>query len=242
MSELHFLPWAEIDSTLQVGPVTITPWLEARKLLAQDLREYLDSYLSRHVRNDGSSVKNINVLGLADGDLLADAPPEQATMFRRAVDILIFATVVPSILTNVATENESPGVPNSERFQLITQRFQRTQPYVSVVSGGTMHVWGIKKIHFCMPWHVGTSLYRRNLSMIDAMGALLHEPPSESATRLFRALEWFRLAHTGSDETSHLSRAVMLATVFEILLEPCDRREQRLGMTGTITSSPHYPI
>jgi hypothetical protein len=234
MSELRFLPWAELETSFRIGPVVITPWAEARKTVASDLQKYLDLYLSRHIRNDGSAIPHVAVLNLDGADLLADATPDQAAVFRSAVDILIFTTVVPSILANIATENASPGVPNSERFQLITQRFEGVQPYVSVMSGGTMHVWGIKKIHFCMPWHVGTSLYRHNDSMAKALGSLLTEPQSETRTRLFRALEWFRLAHTGSDETSHLSRAVMLATVFEILLEPRDRREKRLGMTGVI--------
>lgn len=234
MPEIHFLPWAEWRTATDIGHVRISPWSDVREAVEASTSEYLDTLFSRHQGNDGRTVHGLAVASVGD-DVLAVLSGEESQAIRRAVDALTFATVVPSILANVASENPSPGVPHAERFQLVTQRFDVKNPYVSVVSGGTMHVWGIKKIHFCSPWHVGTSLYRLNEDMLKACGALLKQAPVvENTNRIFRALEWFRLAHTGSDETSHFSRAVMMSTMFEILLEPRDRREKRLGMTGRL--------
>jgi len=49
----------------------------------------------------------------------------------------------------------------------------------------------------------------------------------ELKQRLFRSLEWFRLAHTENDQVSDLSKIVMMSTAFEILLKfPVDGKRK----------------
>jgi hypothetical protein len=108
---------------------------------------------------------------------------------------------------------------------------------VAIASGGALHSWGIDQIHFCMPWHCGSNWYRTDGEVLSALGRLLKRPRRRrQCDRIFRALEWFRLSHTGSDEVSDQSRVVMMATAFEVLLEPVERHRKRQPMMQKLHS------
>lgn len=234
MSEVHFLPWAEIKTTILIGPVAITPWKSAREGLAADVRSFLDEYFRQHVTHDGRPVNDISIATVGSS-AIADLTSKQRRVIRRAIDALTFASTIPNLRMIVSTTNTSIGVANSERFQLVTQVFKDPKPFISISSGGTVHGWDINRIHFCTPWHAGSSFYRTDEELVTALGALLnHRRNAALRERIFRAIEWFRLAHTGSDETSDESRVVMMATAFEILLEPKDRFQKRLLMTQAL--------
>ena len=225
--QVHFLPWAGISKSFLVGSVAIIPWSAARDDISSDFREYLDRYFSRHLRNDGKAMRDIAIARISP-DSIADITPADRTTIRRAVDALAFASTIPPLQTALYTDNTSVGIPNSERFQLITQSFTDTRGGISVASGGGLHAWNIDQIHFCLPWHAGSSWYRTDDQMVDALGRLLiRERGARQRERIFRAIEWFRLAHTGSDEVTDLSRIVMMATSFEVLLEPDDPFRKR---------------
>lgn len=234
MSEVHFLPWAEIKQHLAVGSVTIAPWADIRTQISDAERKFLDLYFRRHITHDGHPVDHIAVAWTGSNPIAALNVP-QRVLIRRAIDALIFVAITTTLKTIINTTNTSMGVPHSERFQLVTQVFKDTEPFVAVSSGGTLHGWRLNDIHFCTPWHMGSALYSVNDDLLAALGKLLRRPRgAKQRERIFRALEWFRLAHSGNDETSDQSRVVMMATAFEILLEPADPFQKRRLMTQAL--------
>lgn len=78
----------------------------------------------------------------------------------------------------------------------------------------------IGEITFSKPWSMGGSFGKPNEDLISAFSKCFpYEFPKDIRERLFRSLEWFRLAHTESEQISDLSKVVMVATGFEILLK-----------------------
>jgi hypothetical protein len=241
MAQVHFLPWAGIKKPLQIGRVTIEPWRSVRSRLPKPAVTFLDVYFKRYVNNDGTSVDDI-ALVFAGTDPIGDITPIQRRVLRRAVDALTFASTLPHLLTILRTQNTSFGLPRSERFQMITQFFQSGQTSVAVVSGGVMHAWGLADVHFCIPWCAGSSMYQTDEDVLTALGLVLNgRRGAPTRERLFRALEWFRLAHTGSDDTDDASRLVMMATTFEVLLEPPNPFQKRSAMGEALTVLTQRP-
>jgi hypothetical protein len=160
-----------------------------------------------------------------NGELLADLEENKRQVIRKSVDVLTFGAVTEQLRTAIGSDFGGFGVSNSERFQLITQGLGNLEDYVNVVSGGMQQVSGIDDVHFCIPWCAGSDFYRLDDDFVVPLSALVHDA-SSLGERLGRALEWFRLAHTGNDETSEFSRVVMMATAYEILLDPDDQKRE----------------
>lgn len=220
MPEVHFLPWAGIDRQIAIGPVTITPWTTLRTSLPPKPVKFLDNYFSRYRTNDNKPVDDISVASITP-NALDDITNDQRTTIRQAVDALTFASTIPNLRTTIISGNHF-GIPNSERFQLITQLLGDYKNFIAVRAGGVLHGWGVNQIHFCQPWEVGTNSYTTDDELLGALGMLLGGKHKRLGQRMFRTLEWFRLSHTAGSETSDLSRLVMKATGFEVLLEPTD--------------------
>jgi len=107
-----------------------------------------------------------------------------------------------------------------------------------------MHSWGIDQIHFCMPWDAGSNSFKTDDDLLTALGRVLNNDLGEiTHNRLSRTIEWFRLAHTGSPETSDESRLVMMGTAFETLLEPDDPHAKSGPMAvrlHDLTNAEHF--
>jgi Apea-like HEPN len=232
MSQINFMPWAKLGGPTTLGSVRLVPWMQLRAGIPADVRAFLDRYFARYVTNDGQPMQDIPIAYVGN-DPLAELTPEQRSVIQRAIDVLTFSAVTSQLLRIIRSGNSSFGVPNSERFQLVTQRFKDFEPYIAVKSGGVMHAWGINDIHFCMPWCVGSDFYHVDDEVLVSIAQYVQEP-TPAAHRIARAFEWFRLAHTGNDDTSELSRVIMMATAFEILLEPADPYQKRKSMTRAL--------
>jgi hypothetical protein len=219
--QVHFLPWAGIQQPITIGPVTITPWTSVRPTLPANERNFLDRYFRRYRTNNNHQVQDISIASITPGPL-DDVTDEQRVTIRHAIDALTFASTIPNLRTTITTGNQL-GIPNSERFQLTTQFLGNLQNFVAVQAGGQLQTWPLNAIHFCTPWEVGTSHYQTDNELLRAFGVLLNgKKHKRLATRLYETIEWFRLSHTGSPETSDTSRLIMKATAFEVLLEPDD--------------------
>jgi hypothetical protein len=218
--QLHFLPWVTKPIARTIGPVTLTPWQQVREHLDKAPRAFFDHYFTRYLDHDETPIDEITIASITD-DALADITAIQRATIRSSIDALTFASIMPNLHTRVSTGNHF-GTPNSERFQLITQ-LTNLRPGIAVSTRGVTHAWGIDDIHFCMPWDAGSTDFRTNDELLNALGTILNNDPGEhTRNRIYRTLEWFRLAHTGSPETSDESRVVMMTTAFETLLEPDD--------------------
>jgi hypothetical protein len=110
--------------------------------------------------------------------------------------------------------------PSADRYELLTQNFQRGNNHLSIQTGSLLSSgWRIGDISFPMPWCLGGSNGSPNATFIRGFGRVFGKGiPKDFRDRLFRALEWFRLAHTESDKVSTVSKVVMMATAFEIIL------------------------
>jgi hypothetical protein len=225
MPEIHFLPWVRIDNEFSLGPVAFAPWSSVRERLSTEAASYLDRYFTRYVQNDGQPMYNVTVCYLEE-DPLAEIGDSGRESIIRSVDVLTFGAITDQLGGALRRDNGGFGVSNSERFQLVTQRLQGFGEYVTVVSGGMRHTWGINDIHFCIPWSVGSNFYHIDHKYLVPLADIIHDPTG-SGQSLTTAFEWFRYAHTGSDEVSESSRVVMMTTVFEILFAPEEGHAKR---------------
>ena len=220
---VSILPWAGLKSTVHVGPVEIWPatdeQLEAR---VPDVatREHLHAYFGCYVTERGAALECVNVCTLGQNDF-RELTPEEHTVVRRAVDALLFAVIGNVARWSVARDDSSNGPPTAERFQLVHQNFRPGHTSLAVQSGPNLHGGlDLSTARFTRPMSVGGWDTRCNDTVLSALGRLLTEQQHETLRdRVFRALEWFRLAHIGADEVSELSRVVMMATAFEVLVQ-----------------------
>jgi len=237
---LHFLPWAGKLAMQTIGPVTLTPWRDLRTTIHAKPRDFFDHYFTRYLDHSQTPVTEITIATITT-DPLAEITADQRATIRRAIDALTFACIIPNLDIRISTGNHV-GIPNSERFTLITQ-VTDLRPGIAVSTRGVTHAWGINQVHFCMPWAAGTKEYQTNRDLLAGLGSVLNNHlGTDTRNRLSRTIEWFRLAHTGSDETSNASRLVMMSTAFETLLEPDNPHEKSAPMAARLhelTNDPH---
>lgn len=106
-------------------------------------------------------------------------------------------------------------------FHLITQNFLPGNNHLAVRAGSCLHGgWEIGEITFPQPWSSGGILGVPDTKLLAGFDKVF-EPtfPDDVRERLFRSLEWFRLSHVENDDISPLSKVIMMATAFEILLQ-----------------------
>jgi len=185
-----------------------------------DLRSYLDRYFESYVDNKGQSVDTITVCSYQNTNFLELKDGEFKDL-RSCSDAIIFSVIAPQAKNAVCANNNSFGPPSSDAFELITQNFQMDNDYVHVRAGSLLSAGRkIGEVIFSRPWSMGGSFGIPDSEIVKGFGKCFSLGfPQEFKERLFRSLEWFRLAHTESEQISELSKIVMVATGFEILLE-----------------------
>ena len=220
--QISFMPWVGLGKSVTLGPITFWPYHKESesRIDDPDLRSYLDKYFESYVDNTGKSVDTITVCTYENANFTS-LSDEKYKELRSCSDALIFSVIAPQAKNAVCANNNSFGPPSSDAFELITQNFQIDNNYVHVRTGSLLSGgWKIGEVTFVRPWSMGGSFGTSAEEIVKGLGKcftpdLLHE----LRQRLFRSLEWFRLAHTESDQVSDLSTIVMMATGFEILLK-----------------------
>ena len=238
--QIHFLPWAGITQPITIGPVTITPWPTLRTTLPQNTRTFLDNYFTRYRTNNNQPITDVSIASITPNPL-ANITDHQRATIQRAVDALTITSIIPNLRATITTGNTF-AIPNSERFQLTTQYLGTLSPHIAIRTRGMTHVWNMNQIHFCAPWEAGSTNYQTDDELLTALGKLLagtrHVRLRE---RIFNTIEWCRLSNTGNPGTSDLSRLVMKATAFEVLLEPNDPFQKRDLMTQRLHNLTDNP-
>lgn len=222
LSQVWFMPWAGLNKELHVGPVIFWPFtaMAANKIKEPSVREQLQRYFGCYVDHHGRPVSTVTICSYGTVNF-RKLRRTQANAVRAAVDALIYSVVSPNVKVAVSANNRSMGPPSADRYQLLAQNLISGDDHIAVragnlVSGG----WKIGELVFPQPWHLGGAFGAPDGELIEGWGKLFATSfPSEIRERLFRSLEWFRLSHTESDEVSVLSKIVMMATAFEILLQ-----------------------
>ena len=220
--QISFMPWAGLKNSITLGPVSFWPYSKeaSNKITDPTVRNYLDRYLKSYVDNSGESVDTVTVCSHGNNDfhLLNDIEYQE---LRNCTDALIFSVIASQCRNAVCANNRNFGPPSSDAFEMVTQNFDVANDYVHVRAGSlTSAGWKIGEITFSKPWAMGGSFGNPNKELISAFSKCFSkEFPKDIRERLFRSLEWFRLAHTESEQISDLSKVVMVVTGFEILLK-----------------------
>ena len=221
--EVWFLPWVGLRRAVILGQVYIWPFSGAeprKRILDVPTRKHLRRYFRSYVDHEGRAAKTIAICshGPRGLRLLCD---DERWNIRAAVDALAFSCICPATIAAVNVRNNSVGPPSAELFQLVGTTVVPGDDNLAVSAGSGLHGgWMLGEISFAMPWSTGGGIAIPNQRVVEALSKLLLCDPGGSAReRIMRSLEWFRFAHIDSEEVSCLSRIVMMATAFEILLE-----------------------
>lgn len=219
--QVSFLPWAGLKEEMKIGPITLWPFdLQSQnKIQDPKMLNHLKKYFNCYIDHQGELVDTVVICSHGNIDFRC-LPDEEDTDLRSAVDILIFCTIAPQTKVAVCSKNRSMGPPSAEVFQLITQNFTPGNDHIAVRAGSVLSGgWEIGEISFPKPWATGGSFGTPDSELVEGFNKVFDSTfPQDIREQLFRSLEWFRLAHVGSDEVSPLSKVVMMATAFEILL------------------------
>jgi hypothetical protein len=216
--EVGFLPWLGVERSMTVGPVTFSPF-DLESVAQPAVREYLGRYFPRYVEVDGDLIRVI-VLARHIGvtDFRYHSEPERLDL-RRAAAALALSGITEAWVVRIVHRNEIP-VLSADSFQLIFQRFTADSKFIGVTAGRSLHGWPLDKVMFTRPWAASPGFGRVDRHLLEALGALLLRPGEFAADfveRVWRSLEWFRLAHLdGADQTDE-AKLVAMVTAFESL-------------------------
>ncbi|MDD5558409.1 hypothetical protein [Candidatus Methylomirabilis sp.] len=216
--EVAFLPWLGVERNIAVGPVTFSPF-EPGSILEPTVREYLSRYFRRYVEVDSTPLGGIVLArhaGVADFRYHTDL---ERLNLKRAVAALALSGITEAWVVRIAHHNEVP-VPAADAFQLIFQRFTVNSNFVGVTAGRTRHTWPLNKVMFTRLWAASGLFGGTDRHLLEALGTLLlnpHKLAPDFVERVWRGMEWFRLAHLdGADQTDE-AKLVATATAFESL-------------------------
>ena len=219
--QISFLPWVDLKDEFQIGPIIFWPFSRAEdKIQDTTIKEHFKKYFDSYVNCQGKPTEKIVVCSYQNIDFRS-LTNEEYNILRNAVDVLVFCTIAPQTKNAICANNYSMGPPSTEVFQLITQNFQPGNNYIAVRAGSLLSGgWKIGEITFPEPWSLGGPFRTPDKELIQGFGKMFDAAfPDDVRERVFRSLQWFRMSHVESDEVSVLSKVVMMATAFEILLQ-----------------------
>jgi hypothetical protein len=218
--EVAFLPWLAWKRKIAVGPVISSP-CELQNLGEPPVREYLSRYFPRYVEVDGSPIGILVLAEHAGVTGFRYHTDQERLALKRAADALAFSAITHAWMVRVAHDNDVP-VPSSDSFQLMFQRFAAGSNFVGVTAGRAIHGWPLDEVMFTRPWAASAVFGRPDTHALEALGNLLVKPEGIAADfveRVWRSIEWFRLAHLdGADQTDE-AKLVGIATAFESLFD-----------------------
>jgi hypothetical protein len=220
--QVSFLPWVELSGSLTVDLLNFWPFPAEADLRINDqnIRNHLTKYFRCYVDHEGYPVKTLAVCSHSNTDFRVLSEPENQHL-RRAVDALLFANIAPQTKVAVCSKNPTMSPASSNVFELITQNFQPGSDEIAVRAGSVLSGgWKIGRIVFPKPWETGGMLGTPDSKLLQGLGKCLSPQFSgDVRERIFRGLEWFRMAHMEGNEVSAFSKIVMMATAFEIFLQ-----------------------
>jgi len=223
--QVFFMPWADMETCISIGPVTFWPYYkEAGNLISDSsITEWLNGYFELFVDHHGNPVKTITVCTHRDFDFRELSADEQQDI-RNAVDGLIFSAIMPKVRGAVCSDNKSIVPPTSDVFNLFKRRFTLKDKGIIINTESRFEYYSdMKDIMIVLPWELGGFSWSADPRIVNGLDRLfsLHEKE-----RIYRSLEWFRMAHIETGQFSILTKVVMMATAFEILLQLDEKRKR----------------
>jgi hypothetical protein len=219
--QVWFMPWAGLNKELTIGPIMFSSFSAARSHVPdKTLREHLERYFRCYIDHQGQPVQSVTIASHGAIDF-RELGQQESSEIRAGVDALLFSTICPTTKAAVCGNNNTMGPPSAERYQLLAQNFNLGDDHVAVRAGSVLSGgWKIGEISFPMPWSLGGSFGTPESELVTGFSKIFDSTfPLDVKERLLRSLEWFRFAHVESDEISLLSKVVMMATAFEIILD-----------------------
>jgi len=220
--EINYMPWAGLHEELSIGRVDFWPFYAKAKQKITDkaVRDHLSRFFKCFVDNVGKPVKTIVVCscGAIDFRPLSEA---EARNLRAAVDCYVFARITNGTQLGVCGDNRTVVPPTAGRYALYARNFRPEDRGLGIRAGSTLTYYSdMEEVRISRPFAMGGSFGGPDQELLQGLSrAFAPEFPADVRERLFRALEWYRLAQTEAEAVSWMSRVVMLATAFEVLLE-----------------------
>ena len=216
-----FLPWFKINEITKIGPITFWPYYvnDTQKNIDPIIKKHLDKYFKYYIDHKGNKVDTISICSYGKLDFHIFTDKEYLDL-RKAVDALIFSTIAPQIKRVICTHNRSFGISNSDLFELITCNFYPGDDLIAVVAGGIISGgWKIGEIEFSQSWEANGKFAIPETRLVEGFDKLFSmDSLKDLRERIFRSLEWFRIAHTNNSKVSKFAKIIMMTTTLEILL------------------------
>lgn len=227
---VFFLPWAGLNEEIQIGPITFWPFQTKaeQNINEKCIQDQLERIFKTYVDHEGHPVETITICSHGAHDF-RELQKKEFDELIGAVDALIFATICPVTRSSVCNNNRSMGSPSADRYQLISQNFTPGVDDISIRAGSVLDGgWKIGDVTFPKPWHIGEFCASQDEELLRGLNEVLNSNShSDIKNIIFRSLEWFRLAHTQSGVVSKLSKVVMMATAFEIVLQVNSKEKKK---------------
>lgn len=235
---ISILPWIGFKKDVKVGPITFWPW-DSSKIQDKDIRNQLDHFFKIFVDHYGKAANMVAICSHGEPYFRMLTEKEYNELLA-AINILVFSSICPGVKRGVCSKNNSIAPPSAEHFDIFHQTFTiPDDQFVVVGTRSSTHWEEINKVHISMPWGVFSQWQTNpNDELIAAFNQVFDDRfPSDVRERLFRSLEWFRLAHTGNNNVPETSRLIMMATAFEIYLQIPNTPNKKKCFAETIEST-----
>lgn len=93
-----------------------------------------------------------------------------------------------------------------------------------IISGG----WKIGEIKFPKPWEANGMFAILETRLIDGFDRLFSmDSLKDLRERIFKSLEWFRIAHTNNSKVSKFAKIIMMTSTLEILFKFHENNKKR---------------
>ena len=228
--QICFLPWFKINEITKIGPITFWPYYfnDTQKNIDPTIKKHLDKYFKYYIDHQGNKVDTISICSYGKLDFHIFTDKEYLDL-RKAVDALVFSTIAPQIKRVICTHNRSFGISNSDLFELITCNFYPEDDLIAVVAGGIISGgWKIGEIKFSQPWEANGMFAIPETRLVEGFDRLFSmDSLKDLRERIFRSLEWFRIAHTNNCKVSKFAKIIMMTTTLEILLRFPENNKKR---------------
>jgi Apea-like HEPN len=234
--QFTFFPYfPSCDFDLKIGRVHLFNfWKYKDNYIGDDAAKAILEKICRMYRKPDLELADNLTVCIWDGDYtFGKLGADEMELIRKYALSLLFCSVV---------KNSERGSCSSEHFDFRGLEFDYTERHINYSAGSFFRysktIWEMEEKKFVAPEYVETpSIYRYDKELLEALVKFADFVTPE-ATKVFLALNWVRNACMNFDLFSPESRAVMLATAFEIYfnlperlkgVELAERLERCLG-------------
>ena len=153
-----FMPWADLNEELRVGPVRFVPYAEWMSTVAQDAvtRRFWERYARCHIGMNGKPLTTM-AFAVVDGALFGVVDPKHEVYIQRAANAVAFAYLSAGYGSRALPENRRSGnipIAHVDRFMLYFKSFTPTDRSATITTYGGMSNWSLAQLRIQRPPHV----------------------------------------------------------------------------------------